>query len=85
MSCVFGQIPIIDTIITRYVPDSHRGRVLSIKYLLNLSVGAMAIPAIASLHTWGDGFSTLFKFLGVIAIIMTVAAFSLQKNHTAAE
>ena len=85
MSCVFGQIPIIDTIITRYVPDSHRGRVLSIKYLLNLSVGAMAIPAIASLHTWGDGFSTLFKFLGVIAIIMTVAAFSLQKRLTAAE
>ena len=84
-SFVFGQIPIIDTIITRYVPDSHRGRVLSIKYLLNLSVGAMAIPAIASLHTWGDGFSTLFKFLGVIAIIMTVAAFSLQKRLTAAE
>jgi hypothetical protein len=45
----------------------------------------MAIPAIASLHTWGDGFSTLFKFLGVIAIIMTVAAFSLQKRQAAAE
>ena len=84
MSCVFGQIPIIDTIITRYVPDTHRGRVLSIKYLLNLGVGAMAIPVIASLHTWGDGFSTLFQFLGAIAIIMAVAAFSLQKQSVAA-
>jgi uncharacterized membrane protein len=45
----------------------------------------MAIPAIASLHTWGDGFSALFKFLGVIAIIMTVATFNLQKRITAAE
>jgi len=79
MACVFGQIPIIDTVLTRYVPDSHRGRVFSIKYLLNLSVGAMAIPMIAGMHQWADGFTTLFQTLGVIAIFMVSAAFILRR------
>ena len=81
MSCVFGQIPIIDTLVTRYVPDSHRGRVFSIKYLLNLGVGAMAIPMIASLHTWADGFTSLFQILGAIALIMAGAAFTLRSQQ----
>ena len=33
---VFGQIPIIDAVMVRYVPDSWRNRVLSIKFVLNL-------------------------------------------------
>ena len=81
MACVFGQIPIIDTLVTRYVPDSYRGRVFSIKYLLNLGVGAMAIPMIASLHTWADGFTSLFQVLGTIALIMAGAAFSLRSKQ----
>lgn len=82
MACVFGQIPIIDTLVSRYVPDSHRGRVFSIKYLLNLGVGAMAIPLIASLHQWGNGFTSLFQILGMIALIMAVAALSLRRTQT---
>ena len=81
MACVFGQIPIIDTLVTRYVPDSYRGRVFSIKYLLNLGVGAMAIPMIASLHTWADGFTSLFQVLGAIALIMACAAFTLRSQQ----
>ncbi len=81
MACVFGQIPIIDTLVSRYVPDSHRGRVFSIKYLLNLGVGAMALPLIASLHQWGDGFTSLFQLLGLIALIMAVAALSLRRTQ----
>jgi len=79
MSCVFGQIPIIDTLITRYVPDSHRGKVFSVRYLLNLGVGAMAIPLIAYLHHWGGGFTTLFQVLGGCALLMAVAAVTLPK------
>ena len=79
MSCVFGQIPIIDTLITRYVPDSHRGKIFSVRYLLNLGVGAMAIPLIAYLHHWGGGFTTLFQVLGGCALLMAVAAVTLPK------
>ena len=34
MSFVFGQIPITDTILVRYVPDDWRSRVLSAKFYL---------------------------------------------------
>jgi len=84
MAGVFGQIPIIDTMLTRYVPDSHRGRVFSVKYLLNLSVGAMAIPMIAGMHQWADGFLTLFQVLAVIALIMVGAAFILRRPQPVA-
>ncbi len=84
MACVFGQIPIIDTVLTRYVPDSHRGRVFSVKYLLNLSVGALAIPMISGMHQWADGFTTLFQTLSLIAIVMVAAAFILRRPQAAA-
>ncbi len=84
MACVFGQIPIIDTVLTRYVPDSHRGRVFSVKYLLNLSVGAMAIPMISGMHQWADGFTTLFQTLAVVAIFMVSAAFILKRPEPVA-
>ena len=41
---VFGQIPIIDAVMVRYVPDGWRNRVLSIKFVLNLGVGAAVLP-----------------------------------------
>ncbi len=79
MACVFGQIPVIDTLLTRYIPDSHRGRIFSIKYLLNLTVGAMAVPMIAGMHQWADGFLTMFQTLAIIAAIMVAAAFILRR------
>jgi len=80
MSSVFGQIPIIDTLITRYVPDSHRGKVFSVRYLLNLTVGAMAVPLISYLHEWGGGFQSLFLFLSFCALTMAVAATTLPNR-----
>ena len=44
MSFVFGQIPITDAVMARYVPDSWRSRILSIKFLLNLCIGATVLP-----------------------------------------
>ncbi|MYG52345.1 MAG: MFS transporter, partial [Rhodospirillaceae bacterium] len=43
MAFVFGQIPITDAVLARYVPDQWRTKVLSVKFLLNLGVGALAI------------------------------------------
>lgn len=44
MCFVFGKIPITDTIISRYVLDLWRTKILSLKFLLNLSVGALVLP-----------------------------------------
>ena len=44
MCFVFGQIPITDTILSRYVPDSWRARVLSVKFMINLMIGASVLP-----------------------------------------
>ena len=44
MSFVFGQIPITDAVMSRYVPDSWRSRILSVKFLLNLCIGATVLP-----------------------------------------
>ena len=49
MCFVFGQIPIIDTILVRYVPDIWRSKVLSAKYLLNLCIAASVLPISSSL------------------------------------
>jgi MFS family permease len=68
MLAVFGQIPVVDTIVTRYVPDHFRGRVFSLKYLLNLTVGAAAVPMIAVFHTSWGGFPALFASLGAAAL-----------------
>ena len=51
----------------------------SIKYLLNLGVGAMAIPMIAYLHNWGGGFTTIFQVLGIAALITFVFVITLPK------
>ncbi len=81
MCFVFGQIPIIDTILTRYVPDTHRGKIFSLKYLLNLGVGAMAIPMIAYFHDWGGGFTMLFQVLGASALFTFLFATSLPREQ----
>ncbi len=67
---VFGQIPVIDTIITRYVPDHFRGRVFLLKYLINLTVGAAAVPMIAVFHSSWGGFAALFITLGAVAVMI---------------
>lgn len=80
MAFVFGQIPVIDTLITRYVPDSHRGRVFSLRYLLNLGIGSVTVPMIAVLHHSGGGFQTLFPILGAAALIAGFGIFALPRR-----
>ena len=44
MAFVFSQIPISDIIISAYIPDESRSEFLSIKYVLNLCIGALILP-----------------------------------------
>ena len=77
MCFVFGQIPITDAIMSRYVPDAWRARVLSIKFLLNLSIGASVLPLCGILLQSGFQMYHLFYLISIIAILILLAALIL--------
>lgn len=79
-SFVFGQIPLVDTIMSRYVPDHARGKILSIKFVLNLSVGATVIPVSSLLLKAGYELSTLFSFMSGLAIFVVIASIILPSR-----
>jgi len=77
MCFVFGQIPITDTILSRYVPDDWRAKVLSIKFLLNLSIGASVLPICGMLMQAGFTMAHLFSLMSAVAILVMLAAIIL--------
>ena len=77
MCFVFGQIPITDTILSRYVPDDWRARVLSIKFLLHLSIGASVLPICGLLLQTGLTMAHLFGLMSAVAILVMLAALIL--------
>ncbi|MGH8724465.1 MAG: MFS transporter [Burkholderiales bacterium] len=74
MLAVFGQIPLNDVIVGRYVADEYRARVLSIRYVVSLGVAAVAVPLIAVLHRTEGGFRNVFLVLAALAAGMLVAS-----------
>ena len=79
---VFGQIPIIDAVMVRYVPDSWRNRVLSIKFVLNLGVGAAVLPTCSFMLDKGYELSQLFSFLSVFSMVIVLASFATITNSS---
>ncbi len=67
MLAVFGQIPLNDAIVGKYVADEYRARVLGVRYVVSLGVAAVAVPMIAALHRTEGGFSNVFLVLAVLA------------------
>ena len=80
MSFVFGQIPITDTILVRYVPDNWRSRVLSAKFLLNLCIGASVLPFTSYLLKIGYDLKMIFTFASFIAIGVLVSSILLPSQ-----
>lgn len=77
MSFVFGQIPITDTILSRYVPDEWRAKALSLKFMLNLVVGASVLPICGLLLQSGMMMSNLFVILSSIAALVVASGIIL--------
>jgi len=82
MSFVFGQIPITDAILSRYVPDAWRGRVFSVKFLLNLTIGASVLPACGLILQAGFSMTTLFTIMSAVAVLIVLAAFILPQQQS---
>ena len=77
MAFVFGQVPITDAVLTRYVPDEWRAKALSIKFMLNLVIGALALLVAQAILAAGGGFNTLMMVLAVTAGLVVLAALLL--------
>src|SRR6185369_10670959 len=67
MLAIFGQIPLNDAIVGRYVADQYRARVLGVRYVVSLGVAAVAVPMIAALHRTAGGFANVFLVLAALA------------------
>ena len=80
MSFVFGQIPITDAVLSQYVPDQWRTKVLSIKFLINLIIGAAALITARYLLSSGSGFEAVMQALAISACIVVMAAFLLPNR-----
>jgi hypothetical protein len=85
MLAVFGQIPLNDSIVGRYVADEYRARVLSVRYVVSLGVAAVAVPLIAVLHRTEGGFRNVFLVLGVLAAGMLIASFFFPSRKAIAQ
>ena len=84
MAFVFGQIPISDAVLARYVPDRWRTKVLSVKFLLNLVIGALAILTARQVLAANGSFETVMLIVAGAAGL-TVAAALLLPSRSGAE
>ena len=82
MLLVFGNIPINDAIVARNSTPAVRGRVYALKYVLTLTIGAVAVPMVAYLHGAG-GFSGMFVVLAACAGGIVLAVLLLLRDRPA--
>ena len=85
MGFVFGQIPITDAVLSRYVPDQWRTKVLSIKFMLNLIIGATALSTARWMLSMGAGFEGVLQVLAIAASLIVAAAFVLPSRPSSFE
>ena len=82
MLAVFGQIPLNDVIVGKYVADEYRARALSVRYVVSLGVAAVAVPLIAVLHRTEGGFRNVFLVLAALAAGMLIASLFFPSRRT---
>ncbi len=79
MAFVFGQIPIGDAIMSAHIPDKYRSQFLSVKFLLNLCIGATILPLTSILLRTGYELNFLFLILSIVPILVIFGALILPK------
>jgi MFS family permease len=77
MGFVFGQIPITDAVLSRYVPDVWRAKALSVKFMINLVIGALALLTARYILAADGGFETVMMVLAAVACLIVMAALLL--------
>lgn len=82
LAFVFGQIPITDAVISRYVPDIWRTKVMSVKFMLNLVIGAMSLLTARAILAAGGGFDNLMVVLAIVASLVFFSALLLPSRDS---
>jgi MFS family permease len=82
MLAVFGQIPINDAIVGRYCADEYRSRVYAVRYVVTLTVAAVAVPLISVLHGTAGGFRNVFLVLAALAVAIFAASLFFPSRQT---
>lgn len=77
---VFGQIPVNEAMVGRYVADTWRSRVYALRYLVSFGASAAAIPLVGFLHAHG-GFTALFTALAGAALAMTAVVLAFPAEQ----
>ncbi|MGO9484131.1 MAG: MFS transporter [Rhodomicrobium sp.] len=72
-AAIYGQIVVNDAMIGRYVPAGYRNRVYSVRFFLSFTVGGLAVPVIAALHSYG-GFQAVLYVAGAIGAVIFLCA-----------
>ncbi len=85
MMAIFGQIPLNDAIVGKYVADEYRARVLAVRYVVSLGVAAVAVPLIAVLHRTEGGFRNVFLVLAALAGAVLISAVFFPSRERLAE
>lgn len=85
MMAIFGQIPLNDGIVGKYVADEYRARVLSVRYVVSLGVASVAVPMIALLHRTEGGFRNVFLVLSLLGCAVFVAGIFFPSRQRMAE
>ena len=80
MFFVFGQIVVNEVMVARYAADEVRSRVYAVRYCVSFGASAVAIPLVAILYGWGQGFTALFLVLGVSALGLVASALWFPSN-----
>src|SRR5262249_9716796 len=74
MFFVFGQIPVNDAMVAKYIDDRWRSRAYALRYVLSFSASATAVPLIAVLHAQTGGFRAVFMVLAALALCVFASA-----------
>src|SRR5687768_9322876 len=84
MLAVFGQIPLNDAIVGKYCADEYRSRVYAVRYVVTLSVAALAVPLISALHATAGGFRNVFLVLACLAVAILAASLFFPSRRSLA-
>ena len=78
-----AALPSENGLLARYTPGNWRATAYGAKFVLALGVSAAAIPLIGYVYDTTGGFFWLFILLGILAMVVFVAALLLPNDRAA--
>ena len=83
MAVIFGSIPFVDVVITRYVDDRIRSRVAGFRLAVSLGISALAVWILGP-FVKSAGFDSLFMFMALISVCTFAVVLMLPSEKVVA-